>query len=347
MSDENTVVLGDDPSPPEIDIFRPADAAGTAALYRAVYGDKYPVGDVYDPQKLVSQDETGEAYRVVARTGGGEVVGHIALYRSSPPNRNLYEIGQMMVRQDYRVGPLASRLFAHALAELPASHDIEQLWGEAVCNHLVTQQMSADGGFLPAALEVDLMPAEAYTRAFARPLDTVGRVATLALFRAFRAKPQTIYLPPMYEEALGFVYSLFAFGHSFEVSRREPPADVSTCGRTEVFAAAGVARITLSAAGRDLAAYIAEAERRARAGGAVVFQVYCPLTWPWAGTVAGILRRQGYFFGGALPRWFDDDGLLMQKVLAEPDFDGIFLYRKPAKKLLDFVRQDWLAVRER
>ncbi len=346
MVEENTTVLGDDLSPPAIDIFRPADAAGVAALYRAVYGDNYPVGDVYDPQKLVSQGETGEAYRVVARTNAGEVVGHIALYRSSPPNRNLYEIGQMMVRQDYRVGPLASRLFAYSLAELPARHSLEQLWGEAVCNHLVTQQMSADGGFLPAALEVDLMPAEAYTRAFSRPLDTVGRVATLALFRAFKAKPQTIYLPPMYEEALSFVYSLFAFGHSFEVSRREPPADAATRGRTEVFAAAGVARITLSAAGRDLAAYIEESERRARAGGAVVFQVYCPLTWPWAGAVAGTLRRQGYFLGGALPRWFDDDGLLMQKVLTESDFDGIFLYRKPAKKLLEFVRQDWLAGRE-
>ncbi len=341
MAEENAA-LSDAPSPPEIDIFRPADAAGVAALYRAVYGDNYPVGDVYDPQKLVSQGETGEAYRVVARTGAGEVVGHIALYRSSPPNRDLYEIGQMMVRQDYRVGPVASRLFAYAL-ELPARHDIEQLWGEAVCNHLVTQQMSAAGGFLPAALEVDLMPAAAYTKAFEQPLGTVGRVAALALFRAFKAKPQTIYLPPMYEEALSFVYSLFAFGHCFEVSRREPPADAATRGRTDVFAAAGVARITLTAAGRDLDAYIAEAERRAQAGGAVVFQVYCPLTWPWAGAVAGSLRRQGYFLGGALPRWFDDDGLLMQKVLGEPDFDGIFLYRKPAKKLLDYIRRDWLA----
>ena len=347
MVEENTVVLSDDPSPPEIDIFRPADAVGVAALYRAVYGDNYPVNDVYDPHKLISQGITGEAYRVVARTDAGEVVGHIALYRSSPPNRNLYEIGQMMVRQDYRVGSLASRLFEYSLAELPARYNIEQLWGEAVCNHLVTQQMSAEGGFLPAAIEVDLMPAEAYTRAFSRPPDTVGRVATLAIFRAFKAKPQTIYLPAMYEEELSFVYSLFAFGHNFEVSRQELPDGAATCGRTDVFAAAGVARITLSAAGRDLAAYTEKAERQARAEGAVVFQVYYPLTWPWAGEVAGTLRRQGYFLGGALPRWFDDDGLLMQKVLTEPDFDGIFLYRKPAKKLLDYIRQDWLAGRGR
>jgi hypothetical protein len=76
-----------------------------------------------------------------------------------------------------------------------------------------------------------------------------------------------------------------------------------------------------------------------------VIQVFFPLTWPWAGAAADILRRQGYFLGGALPRWFDDDGLLMQKMLIDPDFDGIHLFRKQAKKILDLVKQDWLSVR--
>ncbi len=33
-----------------------------------------------------------------------------------------------------------------------------------------------------------------------------------------------------------------------------------------------------------------------------------------------ILREKGFFLGGVLPQWFDDDGLLMQKVLFTPDF---------------------------
>ena len=328
----------------EIDVFRPEDAAGVAQLYRQIYGENYPVRDVYDPEKLVAQNLTGESYRVVARTGVGEVLGHIAFYRSSPPNRNMYELGQMMVRQDCRVSDMAARLFAFSLAEVPRRHNLEQVWGEAVCNHLVTQQMAADCGFLPAALEVGLMPAEAFAGAFSQPLGS-GRVAALALFRAFKARPHTLYLPPVYAEALRFIYEPFGFGHTFAVSGAELPGDTRTGGRTDIFAPAGVARLTLSAAGRDLAAYLEKEERQAEAEGAVVIQVYLPLTWPWAGAAAGILRRQGYFFGGALPRWFDDDGLLMQKLLIEPDFEGIHLFRKQAKQILHYVQQDWLSGR--
>lgn len=327
-----------------VDFFRPEDAAGVAELYRQVYGENYPVRDVYDPQKLIDQSLTGEAYRVVARTGAGEVVGHIAFYRSSPPNRDMYELGQLMVRQDCRASGLASQLFAFSLTEVPKRHNLEQVWGEAVCNHLVTQQMAADCGFLPAALEVGLMPAGAFAAAFAQTLGT-GRVATLTLFRAFRARPQTLFLPPVYGEALRSIYEPFGFGHTFATVGGILPADTVTGGRTDIFVPAGVARITLSAAGRDFASYMEEAERQVTSAGAVVIQVFFPLTWPWAGAAADILRRQGYFLGGALPRWFDDDGLLMQKLLIDPDFDGIHLFRKQAKKILDLVKQDWLSVR--
>ena len=73
-----------------LDLFRPADAAGVVALYRQVYGDNYPVKAVYEPQEIIRQEERGDCWRAVARTEGGEVVGHVAFHRSSPPNRQLY-----------------------------------------------------------------------------------------------------------------------------------------------------------------------------------------------------------------------------------------------------------------
>ena len=53
-----------------------------------------------------------------------------------------------------------------------------------------------------------------------------------------------------------------------------------------------------------------------------------------------VLRQQGYFFGGVLPRWFDGDGLLMQKLECPPDYDGILLWSDFAKELLEFIRKD-------
>lgn len=327
-----------------IDAFQAEDAEGVVELYYEVYGDQYPVKAVYDPQELIRQS-AGDAYRVVARTEIGEVVGHIALYRSSPPNTQLYEQGQLMVRHDYRTTNIAAHLMTYSLEELPGRYGLEQTWGEAVCNHLVTQQMTAKAGFYATALEVDLMPAEAYAKAFSRPLDNTGRVATLAVFKTFKTKPQRIYLPGVYEDMLGYLYSAHDFGHDFVRSSEELASGIATRGKVAIFAGAGVARITLFETGEDFPAYMKKTEQQARAEGAVVIQVYLPLSRPYAGAVVDILRSNGYFLGGFLPRWFDDDGLLMQKVLTEPNFAGIHLYTKQAKAILGIVKQDWLDTR--
>ena len=43
----------------KLTLFQPQDAAGVVALYREVYGESYPVAEVYDPKALVRQEEEG------------------------------------------------------------------------------------------------------------------------------------------------------------------------------------------------------------------------------------------------------------------------------------------------
>ena len=93
--------------------------------------------------------------------------------------------------------------------------------------------------------------------------------------------------------------------------------------------------------GHDLADYLTNLENQALAQKAVVIQVWLKLSAPWSGPAVDILRSKGYFFGGVLPRWFDEDGLLMQKLVCEPDFDGIQLYSDEAKEILSIVKEDW------
>lgn len=93
--------------------------------------------------------------------------------------------------------------------------------------------------------------------------------------------------------------------------------------------------------GDDFADRLLEIENQARMKGAIVFQVFLDMTQPWIGRGVDILRQEGYFFGGAFPRWFDGDGLLMQKLLCPPDFDNIILYSEEAKQLLEFIQRDW------
>jgi hypothetical protein len=44
-----------------------------------------------------------------------------------------------------------------------------------------------------------------------------------------------------------------------------------------------------------------------------------------------------------LPRWYDSDGLLMQKTMARPHWEDIQIFSDPARRVADIVRQDWEA----
>ena len=59
------------------------------------------------------------------------------------------------------------------------------------------------------------------------------------------------------------------------------------------------------------------------------------------------LRRRGYFLGGLLPRWFDSDGLLMQKTAARPGWEDMQIYFERAQKIAALARADWEAIKEK
>ena len=72
----------------------------------------------------------------------------------------------------------------------------------------------------------------------------------------------------------------------------------------------------------------------------IQFQVWLKPGFPRVGAAVNMLREQGYFLGGLLPRWFDHDGLLMQKLFCPPDWEGIRLHTDRAKTILELVRED-------
>ncbi len=76
-----------------------------------------------------------------------------------------------------------------------------------------------------------------------------------------------------------------------------------------------------------------------------VIQVWLKLSWPYVGKAVEALRGRGYFCGGVLPRWFDEDGMLMQKVLGRPNWEGTQLHFDRARRILEWVRSDWEATK--
>lgn len=328
-----------------INLFRPEDAVGVVALYRAVYGEDYPVKNVYDPSQLIREQATGDVFRVIAHSLADEVIGHIAFYRSSPPNRQLYEYGQMMIRFDWRNTALAFELGDFAIDVVAREQEIDDLWGEAVCHHPVTQRMCAGQGFMVMGIELGLMSGEACSHAMQNRTDPKERVSAALVFRSTAVRKQHLFLPADYETVLRELYGQWSDESILTMSTETTFPETPGRYDLQVFGDAGVARITVIEVGEDFASRLAHFETTVSMNGCVVTQVFLSLADPAIGAAVSILRRKGFFFGGALPRWFGEDGLLMQKVMEAPDFSKIVLATKQARRLGDYIREDYEQVR--
>lgn len=315
--------------------FNPGDALGIARLFYAVYGDAYPIDTYYIPECLVEENECGNLRSVVARTSGGDVVAHSALYRSSSPNPNLYEWGLALSLPSYRTTRAVFDLIP--LINALVGHDgIDGYFIETVCNHLVTQKLAWNQKARQTALEPALMPASTYEI----EQSAEGRVGCIVFFRIATDCRRTMYIPSSYREELAYLMEELNLDRGLREADLNP---VAGGGDMDVrqFDFAGVARCTITSPGTDLEEQLVNLEQELRARDYAQIQIYVNLGEPWSGLLVEMLRSMGYYLGGLLPIWFGNDGLLMQKHFVDPNFDSLNIYSKRGYYIRDMVFRDW------
>ena len=328
----------------QVDAFKEADALGIANLFYTVYGADYPFDTYYIPEKIIAENRCGNLHSVVARTPGGDIIAHGAIFRSSAPCPNLYELGQYIVLKHYRDSFAAYKINQYIADTLLKAVNPDGLFGEAVCNHTTTQKAAALIGMKDMALEVGLMPSETYRK---EKNGAENRVSCLIQFMSCHDKPLTVFVPPAYREEAEFVFDGPDFTRTFTDSIEPIPPDVVSNYTTMSFPFAGVVRTNIEAAGKDTVAIIDDIERQAVAKGMEVLQFFLNLAMPWSGKIVDIFRDRGYFSGGYIPRWFDTDAILMQKNRTVPNFENIALYSSRAQTLKAFVQSDWVRSEKR
>ena len=320
-----------------VDFFRPEDAEGVEKLFTEIYGDDYPAKIVYHPDQLIKAFENRDNIPIVVRVPDNRVVGYSSLFRAAP-DKGVYEKGNGAVAMDFRNAGVMSMIFQYVKEMLPGIGDINVFFGEPVCNHIYIQKAAlANLPFMETAIEIDLMPAEAYEK----EKSASGRVSTLLMFITVVPKPHTVHIPEMYSEYFGYIYSGFDDMHFFSSSKDDFPPLQQTQISTQIFDSAQVARVTVLEAGSDLERVLASEEQRILNQNVEVIQVWLKLSWPWITKTVASLKNIGYSFGGVLPQWFGEDGLFMQKTLSEPNWEGIHLFSERAKGLLEFIKADW------
>jgi hypothetical protein len=273
----------------------------------------------------------------VARTPTGDVIGHCALF-ASPCCEFLFEEGQLVVIPAYRNEAVAGQLVRYGLEVLAPCVPAQELFGKAVCNHSISQKIGADCGFFETALEVDYIPEAAYQK----EKSAAGPVSALWMFRCYQDFPHDVFLPEMYADIMHFLYAGLTSRRNFKKQDFKTSHDSASRVHIHFFGLQKVARMYVETIGSDFISVIERLEQTINANGSPISQVYLPLGNSSAGTAVEMLRAKGYFLGGLLLRWFNQDGLLMQK-MSTPHFDQIHLYSARAEQLLGFIRCDWEA----
>lgn len=323
----------------EYDLFRPEDAPGVASLFKLTYGEGYPVRHFIEPDLLRQKNATREVVSSVARTPKGDIVGHNALFQSAP-FAGIRESGAGVVHPAYRGGAgIFKGMCQHGEVFLDQEMQGQALHCEPVCNHVFSQKLCHGLSWLSFAVEVDLMPASAYTQ----EQSAQGRVTTLVGSRTLRPRPHRVHLPARFAGQIRAMYANLSDSREFAPALETPPPAAGAATRivTQVFGFAQVARLAVHEIGADFEAVLDHEAGQAAAQGVEVFQVWLNAGRPPVGWAAERLRERGYFLGGPLPRWFDDDGLLMQRMNHRPHWESINLAFDDDRELVRLVREDW------
>ena len=313
-----------------------SEAPAVVDLYRAVYGDHFPIKEMYDPEFIVKQQEEGLMYRVVAVDASEKVLAHHAMYRLAETYRGLYEAGQGMVDPEYRGKGFSNVLQEYIGKQLAMAVGVEEFWGESVTNHVKMQKAALFVGVKESGIELEVMPAASYIA----EKSAAGRVGAVVCFMTIKEKPHTVYLPAPYAELLQRIYENGKRDRTFAEGAQALPEGVRSRHVDTFIAPAGVLRVSLFEAGKDMAEAMAGLVKKYTAEGAVVLQVLLPLDKPWSGAATEVLNRQGFFFSALIPRWFDADALMMQKLVHPTNYDDMKIHSDFAREMLRFIMGD-------
>lgn len=312
------------------------NAVHVGYVFRSIYGEDFPVRDVYEPEVLCREVREGRVAATLAFDPEGRPAGYISLFRSAP-NPNIWEGGNLIVHPAFKHTRLSSILFSHYLdPRIRGALRPDGLFGEAVGHHYFTQVGCIKSGLADCALELDLLDGGSFKEGQA----VSGRVACVLNFIEFTPPTSPVHLPERYADILRHLAQPLSPRVFLSANASLPSGGMSHLDYRR-HQEAGTWKVFVREIGGDWREAVDGLLRSAEAHDVVSLQVTLNTDVPHLGAAVEIMRDRGFFLGGLAPRWFGGDGLLMQKVLGrEPDYDGIRLYSRTAKGLLERIKAD-------
>ncbi|MBN9414983.1 hypothetical protein ABS71_16740 [bacterium SCN 62-11] len=302
----------------EVIPFQPSQVETVIEIFRDVHGDDYPLPAVYDRDFWITQNETDELFTYLA-VKGEQVLGLVSFYRAAP-FAGLYEFGRLAVRPEHRKAGLGHQLLARALEQFSKEPVAAGAFGEMDCRWKVSQNMIHQLSFQDTALAVDFFP---------------GRFSAVLAYFDMRDRTHKVHLPPRWKELLVFCYDDLGlrreFVHEGRALQGVSEFRVRSAERLQVV------HVDCLEAGEDFARRLSELDFPQ----AQIYQLRINLEDGRAIAAAEAAYQLGYRCCGLLPRWFDGDGLLLQRNLVAPEWGHDQIASQRAQELARRIEFLW------
>ncbi len=145
-----------------IDPVNHENAHHVGTVFRAVYGESFPVRYVYQPDGVLREIEAGRLVSGLALDGDGLPAGYVSMFRVSP-NPRLWEAGNVVVVPRNARTDIAFRLVRYGFDLLmDPVIAADGMLSEAVCCHYFTQIHTADIGMIDCGIALDQLDGDSF-----------------------------------------------------------------------------------------------------------------------------------------------------------------------------------------
>jgi predicted GNAT family N-acyltransferase len=307
----------------EVSPFQETQAESLVQIFRAVHEDGYPLASVYERDFWIQGNANQELFTYVAQKGE-QVLGAVSFYRSAPFS-DLFEFGRLIVLPEHRKAGLGHQLLACALEQFSKETNASGVFGEMDCRWKVSQNMVHQLNFQDTALAVGFFK------------DQDQRFSAVLAYFDMRDRNHRVHLPPRWKDLLAFCYE--DLGLRREFVHQGPPLTGSSRFQSGYAPRLQVAHLDCLEAGQDFAGALLEQQQRYPE--AQIFQLRLNLEDERAIAAAESAYQQGYRCCGLLPRWFDGDGLLLQRNLVGPEWGHDQIASRRAQELARRIEFQW------
>ncbi len=319
---------------------RPEDAIRVSQCIYRTYGNTYPNEDLYYPERIIQQNETGELISAVTLDERGEIVGHYALER--PGLGITAESGQAIVIPSHRGRKLMERMRSF-LEEEGKKQGLVGIFGQPVCKHTFSQRVNERFGSKPCGFNAALAPST-FSFKKMRADEKECRGSCMLYWRHLVEPEERIIHPPSRHE--GILKQIYDYLNI--PVRLEKPGTLPDTGSITLMYIKdwGDGFIRIESPGKSALVELGRAlHDLIHMAGIETVYLEIPLAHPGAAECCVEAENKGFFFCGLGPHFFpESDALRMVYLSKDIAWDQLQIFNPFGQSIVDYAHREYKRV---